>query len=393
MTSQRALVLSWAGLILCAPLACGGTVTDRGEVGGSGSESAGTNTGGSTASGGSSGQGTGGIVPPVDTRPPAPAWEPEISLGTSAWEGSTEPLCEPYLGLPSAFDVWADDRGVYSLFGARCNPLTGTCSYEGGGSLQFNDGSGWHRLFQAKSLASAQLTGFPDGPLVLSGEIDGRRGIYFYENDKLTWVHEGSGVFVADTDLAYALGEYSDGWPVLEYRGDAWTEIATLTSVPLALWASSDRLLVASEGKIFPKESPTAELEEVPDTLAGTYLSIWGGPGGEIWAGNSLGQLVHYDGSDWNVIESGASDPDDAAIQALWGDGEVLYFATYAEIGRVQDGEAELIVAGSSELEPRSIWGRSASEIFFTVRDPSFDQYACGGSFILWSDGAEFHRF
>lgn len=396
MTSQRTSVPSWVGLVLCAPLACGGSVTDRGEVGGSGSEAAG-NTGGSAAGGGSAGQGqgTGGIVPPIDTRPPAPEWEPEIPLGEPGWKGSSEPLCEPYLGYLSAFDVWADDRGVYSLFGAMCNTLApgDSCSREGGGSLQFNDGSEWRRLFQAKWLTSAQLTGFPNGPLVLSGEIDGRTGIFFYDNDELTWVHEGSDVFVADTGLAYARGAWRDGWPVLEYRGDTWAEIAMLSSVPEAFWASPQTLLVATEGKIFRRDGSTADLEEVPGAPAGTYLSIWGGPGDEFWAGNSLGQLVHYDGSNWNVIESGASSISDAPVRTMWGDGEVLYFATYAEIGRVQNGVVELIVSGSSELDPESIWGRSASEIFFTVKDMSFDEYACGGSFILWFDGAEFHRF
>lgn len=421
-TCSSALI--WGALVLCAPLACGGVESRRpqaneagtsgssGETsgGGGGAPSAGGSSGegnaapgsagagaaslGGTASGGGQG-GVGGIVAPVDTRPPAPEWEPPIPLGEPGWEESTTPLCEPYLGNLAAFDVWADDRGVYALFAASCNPFVATsCATEGGGSLQFNDGTGWQRLFQTKSLADVRLTGFPNGPLVLSGEIDGQSGIYFFEDGKLSLSYRpetqsAPDVFVAGPDLAYALVEND----VIEYRAGSWNPIESLPTRPTAIWASGETLVVVSNDQIYLKDGKGGKLEALPDVPVGTYTSIWAFSADDFWVGNDLGQLVHYDGKDWTVLESGASDLNDAAIRAMWGEDQVLYFASYASFGRVDENGVELIVSDSSELDAQSLWGRSTAEVFFTVKDMAFDSYACGGAFILWFDGSEFHQF
>ena len=39
------------------------------------------------------------------------------------------------------------------------------------------------------------------------------------------------------------------------------------------------------------------------------------------------------------------------------------------------------------------IWGNSSSEVFVTINDRSYQDNACGVSFVLWFDGAEFHQF
>jgi hypothetical protein len=293
----------------------------------------------------------------------------------------------------TAFDVWADSRGVFSLFAATCNPfLSNSCKKEGGGALQFNDGKGWKWLYQAEQMVDVQLSGFPNGPLMLTGQLDQRAGIFFFEDGKLELVHPStspSSVFAAGPRTAYAFADQD----ILEYSGGAWKTLTTLPSRPMGIWGSDETVVVVADSAIYRRTSASGELEALEDAPAGTYTSVWGSGAEELWAGNSAGQIVHYDGSQWTVTETGVTDPSDASVIALWGTSNVLYFATNGDFGRLDANGVKLLITNSSRVDPRSVWGRSASEVFLSLGDTSFDQYACGGAFLLWFDGSEFHRF
>jgi hypothetical protein len=58
---------------------------------------------------------------------------------------------------------------------------------------------------------------------------------------------------------------------------------------------------------------------------------------------------------------------------------------------RSQAVEVLLTLSGNRQVQ--DLCGRSPSEVFVTVVDWDFDQYACGGEFVLWFDGSQWHQF
>jgi len=401
--------LDFALLLLAGAvsLACGSTVRNSASAGGAagaaamaGASAAGTGgspngNGGQAGSGNSSG-------PPADDRPARPPWDPPIPLGSSGWKSSTEPLCEPHQGSTQAFSVWADKRGVSAFFSTDCNELAEeVCHGTRGSALQFNDGSGWKWLYQGGTIVP-QLSGLPGRALVLTGSLAGQSGIFLLEDGKLTLSHplddpSQSKVFGVGPELAYA----TVGSDVLQYRAGQWQLLQALPEPPLALWADEQTLAIVGGNQTFLlKAGDKDELTQLADAPAGTYTAVWGFDADDLWAGNGVGQLVHYDGAAWQVIETGSHDSTGSGITALWGDAGVVYFTTFTEFGRADADGVELLYARDPQasptepyFSPQSLWGRSASEVFLTVSDERFEQYACGSAFIVWFDGKEFHQF
>ncbi|MFO7179504.1 MAG: hypothetical protein DIU78_012465 [Pseudomonadota bacterium] len=390
-----------------------------------GSSAGGENNDAGAPSGGSSAAGSGGVAaaagsggkasgPPPDNRPPRPAWDPPIPIGEPGWEESTSPLCETNQGSPQAFDVWADDRGVYTFFLTGCNPLgRDPCEGTEGAALHHNDGTGWEWLLDPGILAP-RLSGLPGGPIVISGqpgtqpglqpgEAHGPAGIYFLEEDgSLTLSHplehDGSAeVFGVASDRAYAL----DGPEVLEYRDGVWHELETVEGQPLALWADESTLVVVGlDQMVLMRTSPDEPLRRLEDVPAGHYTAVWGFGPDDLWLGNGVEQLIHYDGATFEIFDVGNPDSTDKRISALWGDAGVVYFTTPSAFGRADRDGVEVLFArepDAARTDPYfgavSLWGRSANEVFLTLFDGRFTKYACGESFIVWFDGEEFHQF
>jgi hypothetical protein len=400
--------LDFALLLLACSVAlgCGASASNSAASGGAAGSAAMAGTAAGTAGSGNETAGQGGagssLTPPADDRPARPAWDPPIPLGSSGWEDSTEPLCEPHQGSTQVFSVWADARGVSAFFSADCNPLAEqVCTGSKGSALQFNDGTGWKWLYQAGTIVP-QLSGLPGKAIVLTGVLDGRSGIFLLEDGKLTLSHpledaSQTKVFGVGPELAYA----TVGAEVMRYRAGQWDLLQALPEQPLALWADEQTLAVVGGNQTFlVKDGNSGKLTQLADTPAGTYTAVWGFGADDLWAGNSEGQLVHYDGAAWTTIETGSQDSTGSGITGLWGDSGVVYFTTFTEFGRVDARGVELLYArdrGASPSEPyfspQSLWGRSATEVFLTLSDERFEQYACGSAFIVWFDGKEFHQF
>lgn len=338
----------------------------------------------------------------VDDRPPRPAWNPPLPLGEPGWMSSVNPICETFQGDVLAFDVWADTSAVYVLFVTNCNTLVGNCFGTQGTSLQRNDGSGWKPFYQFPPGPVPRLAGFPGGPIVLTAVVNAQPGIYFLDNGTLTLSHALDDltdvtVFGVRPGLAYA----RHGADILEYRDGTWATLATLAASPLGVWGNEDLVAVAGLNQtIVVERRGGTTFEALPAVPAGDYGAIWGFAADDLWAGNSVGQLVHYDGAAWQIVETGSHDKSGTGITALWGDGGSLYFTTFTEFGRADRQGASLLfardaaAAGSDPfLSPMSLWGKSATEVFLTLSDEAFAHYACGSSFLVWFDGARFHQF
>ncbi|MFZ5897210.1 MAG: hypothetical protein ACOY0T_39490 [Myxococcota bacterium] len=377
--------------------ASGGSSANAGHGGQSGAGSAiakgGASAGGNANSGGGAGVAGASVSPPVDTRPKNQNRVPSIPLGAPGWQQSTTPLCEPQSGLPLGFATWADARGVYTLFGVRCGLDRGGC-VNPGVSLQFNDGSGWKWLsYDQSDVFPRQLSGFPSGPLVLTGSIGEESGLFFVDGTRrsLSYPSNASVSAIATTVAGSAHAYLALDNQIVEYRDGSWSELATLATPVFGLWSQGDVFAAFGDDVAYARTSSTQPVAPLTNVPVGAYRSAWGFAADDYWAGNSVGQLVHYDGKSWTMLETGSVLP----ITALWGAGSTLYFITYTEMGRVQNGRAELLVKESAGAHFESIWGRAEREVFVSVseNDGKFNEYACGSAFMLWFDGTTFHQF
>lgn len=389
-------------------VATGGSAGDDsggrgGEAAARGGSGAGGGVGGSAGDDSASAGGRDPSTPPEDNRPPRPEWDPPVPLGDAGWEESDEPLCEPHQGSTQAFSVWADERGVAAFFATDCNGLAGPvdCLDAEGSALQLNDGSGWRWLYAGGTMVP-NLSGLPGGPLVLTGALQGKSGIFFFEDGEpeLSLELEDSSdtrVFGVNAELAYAIS----GQDVLEYRAGKWTTLETLDTRPMALWGDEEVLVVVGlDQTFFRRSTATGRLEPLPGALAGDYTSVWGFGADDLWAGNGVGQLVHYDGKSWEAVPTGSRDTTGSGITSLWGDDGVVFFTTFTEFGRADGDQVELLyqrdadaAASDPYFTPHSLWGRSKNEVFLSISDDRFEQYKCGSAFITWFDGDVFHQF
>jgi hypothetical protein len=398
----------WGVLLLaCWLSACGQTSSpaQASDGGSAGSGSGGTTSGSAGAGAGAPNAGSAGegnLERPSDNRPARPTWNPPLPLGEPGWKGSEEPLCESHQGGTLAFTVWADNRGVYAFFVADCDGLSSKsgCSGTKGSALQFNDGTGWQWLYQAGTSVPS-LAGLPNGPVALTGSIAGESGVFFLDEGmpRLSLplpADASANVFGVNAELAVAKSVRD----VLTYRAGEWRDTATLPFEIYDIWADAENVIaVGPDQSIFLRQGE-GKFEPLPQVPAGDYTSVWAFGSKDIWAGNSQNQLVHFDGSRWQTIETASHDATGSGIIGMWGDGGVVYFITFTEFGRADELGARLIYerapsAAPSEpyLTASSLWGRSKDEVFLTFDDAAFKDYRCGSSFIVWYDGAEFHQF
>ena len=339
----------------------------------------------------------------VDLRPEPPEWLPPFSLGSPGWLASTTPNCVKEQGSVDAYSVWADARGVFSLASIACNFLAEVPCGAEGLSLMFNPGTGWRSSY-ALSAGSPQsselgLTGFPGGPLLMHGVLADDYGLFLLADGapRNVWkLHGSTSVFVTGPKRAYAL----DAETVLEWSGDAFRPIATLTSAANAIWADDEVIVVVgNDQSLLVRPTSGGDFRAVPDVPAGNYTAVWGFAADDLWLGNLPGQLVHYDGKSFQIVDAALANEPDPAIRGLWGSNGQLFFRTTYQFGRVARGaaRAERLLQNSGGDVPRihvtGMWGRSQDELFLTLMDEGYAKYRCGGLFTVVYDGAEFHAF
>lgn len=399
-------LMSWGSLLL---LSCGGRQSTSVEHGGATSSAGGDNfaqsagdssvnaRGGQSAmtdSGGAAPFDAGGAEPePADPRPARPLWDPPLQLGTPGWQGSHEPLCERHRGAHQAFDVWADQRGVFVLLSETCNALAGEECGSEALTVQFNDGSGWQSIYRTEPTSNLHLRGLPGGNLMLVGMPC---GISLLEpNGRASCSTSLQGLPPADATATDANSAYAiDDERVLAYAKGAWTVRATLPSAGEAISAAPGIVAIAGFNQAVYVDLGDG-FRALPDVPAGDYASVWAFGPSDIWLGNRVGQLVHYDGAAFEVIPTGATN----AIDGLWGADGQLFFRTWSDFGRWNGKSIEILFSGAGpdadnpRLEVGGLWGRSAKEVFVTLVDAKFEPYACGEHFVVWFDGARFHEF
>ncbi len=359
-------------------------------------------------------------VSPTDNRPPAPAWQPPIPLGTPGWQQSTVPICDSHQGNTDSSAVWLDARGVFSLVSAKCviTASGGSCDQSTVGlELQFNNGTGWQPIYEVNS-GTAPLTGFPPtGPLVIPGyslsadDPNYSQSITLVGGTTAESLDPGSVQLISQSTTTadsnsfailnffgvgpnhgYALINEADFTTrvLLEYQNGSWNKLSTLAFGALAIWADADTIALAGSNQSIALRLPgTTNFKLIDGVPVGDYVSVWGSSSNNIWAGNMAGQLAQFDGSAWQVIQTNAND----SINKLWGANGVLYYITSSEFGRWNGTQLEVLIPASAGLQMRDLWGRSQNEVFLALSDHTFAQYKCGDKFLVWFDGTSFHQF
>jgi hypothetical protein len=353
-------------------------------------------------------------TPPVPQPTVDEPWQPALpaeDLGAPGWRNSTETFCTGRLGNTYAHSVWSDSRGVYvaAINDGYNDTNCPSCIDQ---SIFFNDGTGWTMVPGSSSsdddnlYASGQLTltGFDNGPLMLYGYgaydlLTGQScGLMLIDGDtRVCEPVEGiSDVHVVSSTLAYGVMNGT----LIRYDGERWGPVPSAAPTQNALhavWANDTVIMATGQqpGTIYSLRNGTWFIE---DTRTLDYFSaIWGFAANDVWAGTAQGTLYHYDGTTWTEIEwPGGTCNFGHEIIGMWGAGGVVYFHSTSAIGRWNGTQAETIAEWSCDTSTvnaniTSVWGNSATEVFFSVVDHSYPTNSCGTTFVMYYDGTLFH--
>jgi hypothetical protein len=340
-------------------------------------------------------------------------WTSSVPIGVPGWQGTQTPLCDVHqgLGFGDTAGVWADARGVFVLGTTDCvyvDRVLAGCPNDGEGHmtavLEQNDGSGWRLLWEDTYLPYVELAGIPDGPLLYTGpgcgliQIDPASGVEtcWLELEGEPWIPQPTFVvspavaYQADNRFATETGRF------LQYRAGTWTlAIAQQPEAINAIWGSESLAFLAGDYQLYTWSSAApAALQPMPNAPSARYTAAWGFADNDVWFGNSAGQLVHYDGTGFAVLQVSA--PERRGIVGLWGQGDQLYFRTQTEFGRVVGGRAQtLLTAPRDENATVSgMWGTSPHDVFLAIEgalDSSMSP--CRHNSMFWFDGQTFHQF
>jgi hypothetical protein len=353
------------------------------------------------------------VPSPSATGELPPGWTSILPVGTPGWRQTPTPLCDVDQGWAMSFTegLWADSRGVFVVGAKSCPwdapPLVGCPNdgqYHDSTILAFNDGSGWRTLFDGSVDTLAwdnDVSGIPDGPVVLAGtrcginEFDARTGQPSCWNEEELSYSGLKKIFIANAATVYAIADTT----FFDLRAGAIVQHAGEPSEKLgAVWGTEDVAYLASDYRLYRwSRANPSRLVPLANAPTGAYTAAWGFGENDVWFGNSLGQLVHYDGTDFAILQ--ASKPEREGITRLWGQGDALYFSSATEFGRIADGHAQTLLTTSPPSQHRStggltgMWGTSATDVFLVLAGAGDeDTPPCRSSSAFWFDGQALHQ-
>ena len=343
-------------------------------------------------------------------------WQSSLPVGAPGWQSAPTPLCDVNqgLGMGDTVGVWADSRGVFVFGTTECvyiDEFLAGCPNDGQGHqspvLELNDGAGWRQLWQGPSfMPYVEFTGIPNGPLLLTGPDCGLSRLDPSSGTESCWLQlmgeswNSQPTFVVNPAVTYQVDSGSgidkSSGRFLDYRAGTWTvEVPSLPEAINAIWGTENLAYLGGDYQLYTWQSSTpSALVPMPNAPSAHYTAAWGLADTDVWFGNSAGQLVHYDGTSFTVLQVSA--PERRGIQGLWGQGDRLYFHTQTEFGRVVNGTAETLLTAPLDDNGAvaGMWGISSTDVFIAlggVLDPNMTP--CRHNSMFWFDGVAFHQF
>lgn len=357
---------------------------------------------------------------PRDERPrhrdePPPAWDAPFPIDDEVgWRDRTEPLCNPYSARLAAFELWADERGVFALTDTFYNGMSFDTPWLDGTALLHNDGTGWRTWYQVDRGAGAggqrDLEGLRGGPLsIWEGSGCQIRHVDGPHDTSCSWTGDLRLGSVADVHPV----DPSSGWAFFHGDEVAWWDEDGLRIVAevegdgqSAIWGDAERYLLAREGALYQggrSGEPVVLAELPPDT---SVYDMWVNGWNDVWLAGGGAGLLHYDGSSWQAIETGFADdgvPEREAeaewIHSVWGTLEEVYYARWGGFGRWTEATGgEVLYSWSTGAGVSSIYdifgNATREELYLALSDShTFHGYECGSTFIVWYDGERLRRF
>jgi hypothetical protein len=275
--------------------------------------------------------------------------------------------------------------------------------------LYENDGSGWRSIYHRSVATGAKglLVGDGAGNLVIAGDTGGNGAcdvVLVKENGEASCIWTGmefaaSAAVAAGSDVLL-LGRYTDAQTatkLVKYDGKSWTEIGSWPwpdVIPTTVATAGSTVVVAGGGQLaWAGDIASGSLTQLPKVPAGDYTAAWIYGLNDVYLGNAIGQMVHYDGAQWTTQETGLDQ-----VVRIWASGDHTLFAYSAmQLVRIEGGISKSIWRFDGDASQSAIvmdmWGNASTELFLAVKDFAFSKYACGPTFLLWFDGSSVHRF
>jgi hypothetical protein len=226
-----------------------------------------------------------------------------------------------------------------------------------GRALLHYDGEGWRAVPGEAQESITSLWGFGDE--VFGVTMNGQ--IFRSHGSALTTVYLASEVLLSIWGFSehniYAAG--ANGL-LLHFDGDEWSRIPSGRNENFrGIWSASDHdlYIVGDSGILYYDGRTFSEM----DTPPGNYSLIWGTSQNNIYAWMIEGQLLHFNGAGWQVVESLSSE----SVTFINGNAENNVYAvgTNGLIERY-DGQNWEKVSRDEALSLVDVWGRGENDIF-----------------------------
>ena len=300
----------------------------------------------------------------------------------SSLSDSAPPPPPPALACPGmpgsllGLDIWVDASSEYLLA-------------SGGSGLVVlrRAGDRWSQEYGDRSNTATGIAGLPNGDIVLAGSSE--CGALVLHDGA---AHCGEGFipedpFVVSSTLAYAV----NGNAVVTFDGTTWTQyldsFAPLT--PWSVWANAQVVATTTtNGNVYiSKSGAVFQLAETFGDAAkpDPYPVVWGFGPSDLSVGLRQGPLYHYDGSKWTK-QATVVDACGGGIKNLWGADGVLFVQTDSELARVRSGTVDVLHQFPCTSTIRGMSGRSSTDVFLAVADPTKASSTCGeGEVFEWN--------
>ena len=348
-------------------------------------------------------------------------WEPPPGISAdTGWRDSEGTLCAPHVGVPvPTGQVVAHPNGVIVIAAVENNPFAGDPTYTSNGyTVQFNDGSGWRQLYHSPNDHVAAIPARQPADVPVTDIWLTERYCQFRRVDLAGTTECLSPAPLAGSNAASAMRLGADtaayiirpsdaqGVPLRRFTVGAgddslWADLETLLTQPAAFWTDALTIVVANQDELVRRE-PGGETSRVdlPEPVSGAFgRPILLAPD-DVWVHDLQESLWHFDGEAWEPFtippstcrnSGGGSD----IIRSVHAGGGVLWVMRHHALYRVEAGVTVTVL--DWDCDAPSMIGLAGTadggEAYIVLHEPAFERYACGASFVLWSDGVTTQRF